>query len=258
MSKLQFHQFTCREREDNFGVLVHDRESGLCASIDAPEETVILDALKETGWSLSHILVTHWHFDHVEGIVGLKEKYNCQVIGPQLEADKIKGIDVEVNDGDEFQFGSDTVRVISTPGHTLGMVNFHFTNSNVVFTGDTLFALGCGRLFEGDGAMMWESMQKLAALPRETVVYCGHEYTLANGEFALGIDPDNEKLKARMDGFIALREAGKPTLPTSIGEELDTNPFMRTDDAAIRDHLGMRNASDSEVFTEIRSRKDTA
>ncbi|MCF6322319.1 MAG: hydroxyacylglutathione hydrolase [Rhizobiaceae bacterium] len=256
MSKLQFHQFIIGN--DNFGVLVHDPDSGQCVSIDAPEYDAVLNALQETGWSLSHIFVTHWHLDHVEGIEGLKQKFKCNVVGPTLEADKIKNLDVTVDDGDEFQFGSQSVRVISTPGHTLGMVNFYFPQAGVVFTGDTLFALGCGRVFEGDGAMMWESMQKLAALPRETIVYCGHEYTLANGDFALGIDSGNKKLAARMDKFIALREAGKPTLPTTIGEELDTNPFLRTDDLAIRKGLGMKDASDSEVFSEIRSRKDKA
>jgi len=254
MGELQFHQFNCGP--DNFGVLVHDPESGQCASIDAPVEAAILAALEDTGWTLTHIFVTHWHGDHVEGIEGLKEKFGCHVVGPALEADKIKGLDETVKDGDEFTFGGDTVRVISTPGHTLGMANFYFVGSKVVFTGDTLFALGCGRLFEGDGPMMWASMQKLSALPRETVVYCGHEYTIANGNFALSVDQNNAKLKARMDGFIALREQGKPTLPTTIGEELDTNPFLRPSDKSIRQHLGMESANDAEVFTEIRSRKD--
>ena len=256
MGKLQFHQFTCGH--DNYGVLVFDSQSGECASIDAPDETAVLAALAQTGWKLSHILVTHWHLDHVQGIGALKEKYKCHVIGPAAEADKIKDLDDTVNDGDEFQFGSDVVKVISTPGHTLGMVNFHFQEAKTVFAGDTLFALGCGRVFEGDGAMMWESLQKLARLPRETVVYCGHEYTQANGNFALGVDRDNENLKSRMESVVALRGDGKPTLPTTIGEELDTNPFMRADNPSIRAHLGMENASDSEVFTQIRAMKDKA
>jgi hydroxyacylglutathione hydrolase len=254
MGDLQFHQFTCRG--DNFGVLVHDPESGQTASIDAPVEAAVLAALDDTGWQLSHILVTHWHLDHVEGIGGLKKAFGCHVIGPVREAKKIHDLDESLGDGDVFQFGGDNVRVISTPGHTLGMINFHFENSNTVFTGDTLFALGCGRIFEGDGPMMWESMQKLAKLPRETVVYCGHEYTLANGRFALSVDGDNEALKLRMETIVKLRDEGKPTLPTTIGEELDTNPFMRADNSTIRSHLGMENASESEVFTEIRKRKD--
>ena len=254
MGDLQFHQFTCRD--DNYGVLVHDPDSGQCASIDAPGEAAVLAALQETGWQLSHILVTHWHMDHVEGISGLKKTYRCHVIGPAREADKIKDLDESVDDGDTFQFGGEKVQVISTPGHTLGMINFYFEKSNTVFAGDTLFALGCGRIFEGDGPMMCESLQKLAILPRQTVVYCGHEYTLANGRFALSVDGDNEALKARMEVIVKLRDEDKPTLPTTIGEELDTNPFMRADDSSIRRHLGMENASDSAVFTEIRKRKD--
>lgn len=254
MTALEIHQFNCRD--DNYCVLIHDPVSGQCASVDAPQESSILEALDEKGWKLSHILVTHWHFDHVEGIGGLKSKFGCKVIGPKLEVSKIESLDETMVDGDSFQFGSDTVRVISTPGHTLGMINFHFVDTKIVFTGDTLFALGCGRLFEGDGAMMWNSMQKLAALPSDTAVYCGHEYTIANGNFALSIDPENEKLQTRMDEFTALRQAGKPTLPTTIGNEMETNPFMRPSDKAIRAMLGMENASDSEVFGEIRSRKD--
>lgn len=256
MTNLQFHQFPCRE--DNYGVLVHDPETGKCASIDASDEGAILAALDGTGWKLSHIYITHWHFDHVEGIAGLKGKFNCHVAGPRREADKIDDLDEKLDDGDEFNFGGDKVRVIATPGHTLGMISFYFVQNKTVFAGDTLFALGCGRLFEGDGAMMWESMRKLAVLPRDTTVYCGHEYTLANGRFAMSIDPDNEKLQARMKLFTRLREEGKPTLPTTIGEELDTNPFMRPDDKAIREHLGMAVASDAAVFTEIRKRKDNA
>ena len=256
MGKLKIYQFTCRD--DNFGVLLHDDQSGKCVSIDAPDEVGVLEALEHTGWSLTDIFLTHWHFDHVEGVETLKKKFGCRVIGPALEADKIIGLDGSVEDGDEFEFGGDTVQVITTPGHTLGMANYYFKETGAVFTGDTLFALGCGRVFEGDGAMMWESMQKLAKLPRDTAVYCGHEYTLANGRFALGIDPENTKLKSRMEKFVALREAGKPTLPTTIGEELETNPFMRPDDMAIRKSISMENSSDAEVFTEIRARKDKA
>ena len=254
MAKLQIYQFNCRG--DNFGVLIHDAQSGQCASIDAPMEGAVLTALEKTGWKLSHILITHWHLDHVEGVEALKKKLGCQVIGPALERGKIQHMDKAVNDGDEFSFGSDRVRVILTPGHTLGMVNFHFVDTGAVFTGDTLFSLGCGRVFEGDGPMMWNSLQKLATLPAETAVYCGHEYTLANGNFALSVDPDNKKLQVRMDEVIALREAGKPTLPTTIGDELATNPFLRVGDKNIRKLLGMEGASDSEVFTEIRARKD--
>ncbi len=256
MSALTFHQFACLS--DNYGVLVHDPISGETASIDAPDAGAVREALAETGWDLSHILVTHHHWDHTQGVEELKKVYGCRVIGPSGEADKISNLDETVGDGERFSFGSDEVCVIETPGHTLGMVNFHFTISGVVFTGDTLFALGCGRVFEGDKPMMWHSLEKLMQLPPETIVYCGHEYTKANAEFSLTIDPANSRLVERAKEIDSLRAEGKPTLPTTIGLELETNPFLRAADPGIRAHLGMRDASDAEVFSEIRTRKDNA
>ncbi len=256
MAKLEFFQFPTLS--DNYGVLVHDTSSGQTASIDAPDADDVEAALNKKGWQLSHILVTHHHWDHTQGIATLKANHGCHVIGPSDEADKIDTLDETVADGDTFSFAGETVHAISTPGHTLGMINFYFPESQVVFTGDTLFALGCGRIFEGDPAMMWQSMEKLMALPPETTVYCGHEYTQANAKFALSVDPDNAKLVIRAAQIDALRGAGKPTLPTTIGEELETNPFLRASDPHIRKFLGMENASDSDVFAEIRKRKDNA
>ncbi len=254
MANLEFHQFTCLD--DNFGVLIHDPDSGDTASLDAPEAKKVRDALTDTGWNLTHILVTHHHGDHIQGIPELKDAFGCHVIGPAAEAGKIPTLDQTFGDGDEFSFGGEPVRVISTPGHTLGMINFYFPQSGVVFTGDTLFALGCGRIFEGDPQMMWHSLTKLMALPADTIVYCGHEYTLANAKFSVTIDPENSALASRMDEIEALRAAGKPTLPTTIGKELETNPFLRAADPEIRANLGMTGASDAEVFAEIRGRKD--
>lgn len=256
MAGLEFFQFPTLS--DNYGVLVHDRNSGQTASIDAPDAGDVRAALAKKGWTLSHILVTHHHFDHVQGIAALKAETGCHVRGPAEEADKIDTLDETLSDGDVFTFGGEAVHVISTPGHTLGMINFHFPNSGVVFTGDTLFALGCGRLFEGDPQMMWQSMQKLMTLPPETQIYCGHEYTQANARFALTIDPDNSRLVIRAAQIDALRAAGKPTLPTTLGEELATNPFLRAGDKAIRRNLGLEAASDSAVFAEIRKRKDNS
>ena len=256
MAALQFHQFPCLS--DNYGVLVHDPDSGDTASIDAPETSAVKNALSETGWQLTHILVTHHHADHTQGIGDLKSETGCEVIGPKDEANKIVGLDKTVSDGDQFRFGGDQVDVILTPGHTLGMVNYHFTGNGVVFTGDTLFALGCGRVFEGDKTMMWNSLTKLMQLPRDTVVYCGHEYTQANATFALTVDPDNEALKQRAVEIDELRATGQPTLPTTIGLELATNPFLRANDPGIRAHLDMESATDSDVFAEIRTRKDNA
>lgn len=229
MSSLQFYQFPCLS--DNYGVLVHDPSSGDTASIDAPDASAVEEALAKNNWKLTHILVTHHHFDHTKGIAELKSKYGCHVIGPRDEASKIATLDETRHEGDAFTFGEDTVHVISTPGHTLGMINFHFTKSKTVFTGDTLFALGCGRIFEGDANMMWHSLSKLAELPPETIVYCGHEYTQANAEFCLTIEPDNHDLVERASHIEALRAKGEPTLPTTIGLELKTNVFLRAGNA---------------------------
>ena len=256
MALLEFHQFPCLS--DNYCVLVHDPASGDTAAIDAPDADALRIALADKGWSLTHILVTHHHFDHTQGIADLKIETGCKVIGPADEASKIPTLDETVNNGDSFDFGGDLVHVISTPGHTLGMVNFHFSNSGVVFTGDTLFSLGCGRIFEGDQAMMWDSLTRLMELPASTIVYCGHEYTQANAEFSLTIDPDNPALVARAAEIAELRKSGQPTIPTTIGQELETNPFLRAADPKIRSNLGMENASDAEVFGEIRTRKDNA
>lgn len=252
---LEVEQFTCRG--DNFGILVHDPESGATASIDAPQEGPIRQALERTGWQLTHILTTHHHGDHVEANDPLKRAFGVEIIGPAAEAAKIPGIDRTVSNGDTFLFGSEQVEVIATPGHTAGHIVYFFPESGLLFAGDTLFALGCGRLFERPAPDMQASLARLAALPRETKVYCGHEYTKANADFAVTVDPGNDALAARADEIAATRAAGKPTLPTTIGLELDTNPFLRWGDPAIRAHLGMESASDVEVFAEIRRRKDT-
>ena len=242
MTALQFHQFPCLS--DNYGVLVHNPDTGETASIDAPDADAVESALSDKGWKLTHILVTHHHWDHTQGIAALKSKYACHVIGPKDEADKIDLLDETKSDGENFDFGGEQVAVISTPGHTLGMINFHFSESGVVFTGDTLFALGCGRIFEGDTNMMWDSLSKLAKLPKETIVYCGHEYTQANAEFSLTIEPDNQALVERAKEIATLRSKGKPTLPTSIALELETNVFLRAGNAA--------------EFARIRIAKDNA
>ena len=251
---IQIDQFTCRA--DNFGVLMHDSATGETALIDAPEEATILAAIERTGWKPTLILTTHHHADHVEANLSLKQKFNLKIIGPGAEADKIPGIDEKVKEGDVLKFGGEDIRVIETPGHTAGHVSYHLPKSKIAFTADTLFALGCGRLFEAPPPVMYQSLKKLAALPPETVVYCGHEYTLSNAKFALTVDPDNEKLKARAARIEKLRAEDKATLPTTIGEELETNPFLRWDDPSIRRHLGMEKATDAEVFAEIRKRKD--
>ncbi len=254
MASFEIRQFPCLS--DNYGVLIHDPDSGQTAAIDAPEEGPVTAALAEAGWTLSHIFVTHHHFDHVGGIAALKAACGCTVIGPRGEADKIDGLDETVGDGDSFTFGGKSVQVIETPGHTLGQVAYWIEDEAVAFTGDTLFALGCGRVFEGTPQMMWASLEKLRALPPETRIYCGHEYTLANGKFAVTVDPDNAELAARLAEIEALRAADKPTLPTTMDLELKTNPFLRPDDPGVQAAVGMVGAAADQVFAEIRSRKD--
>jgi hydroxyacylglutathione hydrolase len=251
---LEIEQFVCGS--DNFGVLIHDAQAGVTAAIDTPKEAPILEALDRTGWKLTHILTTHWHGDHVEGHLPLKQKFGVEIIGPEAEKAKIPGIDRTVKGGDTFEFGNYAVEVINTPGHTAGHITYHIPAAKVAFTGDTLFSLGCGRLFEAGAEIMFKSLEKLTHLPSDTRIYCGHEYTASNAKFALTVDPGNAALQARAKEVERLRAAGKPTLPTMLGRELETNPFLRWDDPAIRGNLGMENAENWQVLAEIRKRKD--
>ncbi len=252
---LIIEQFTCRH--DNFGVLIHDTDSGLTAAIDAPEAAPIEARLRDNNWHLAHIFVTHHHADHTDGIAALKADHGCTVTAPVREAAKIPQVDNTVGGGDKLQFGGFAIDVIDTPGHTLGHISYFVPTAQVAFVADTLFAVGCGRVIEGTMEMMWESLEKLAALPDDTAIYCGHEYTEANVRFALTIEPDNEALIARASEVKALRSAGLATLPTTIAREKQTNPFLRADNPGIRARLGMTGASAAAVFGEIRKRKDS-
>jgi hydroxyacylglutathione hydrolase len=254
MATLEIYQFPCLS--DNYGVLIHDADGRVTASIDAPEADKVQAALARKRWTLTHILTTHHHADHTGGNAALKAATGCTIVGPRGEADKIPGIDIKVGDGDTFAFGSHRVQVLETPGHTAGQVNYFIPSAKVAFCGDTLFAIGCGRVIEGTPQAMWNSLKKLMALPRDTTVYCGHEYTQANAAFALTIEPANGALQKRAREVDALRDAGKPTLPTSIGLELDTNPFLRPHVAAIQKRLGMEGRPEWEIFAEIRARKN--
>jgi hydroxyacylglutathione hydrolase len=254
MPELEIHQFPCLS--DNFGVLIHDAGHGLTASIDAPDAKAVAAALKAKGWKLTHILTTHHHGDHTGGNAALKADTHCTIIGPRNEAGKIPGIDKEVGQGDTFMFGGHKVEVLDTPGHTAGHITYVIPSAGVAFVGDTLFAIGCGRVIEGNAEMMWNSLRKLMALPKDTKVYCGHEYTQANARFALTIEPENAALQRRAKEVDALRAAGKATLPTTIGLELETNPFLRPHVAAIQKRLGMVGQPEWQVFGEIRERKN--
>lgn len=253
---LEVEQFMCRT--DNFGIILRDGATGDTAIVDAPEEKPILAALERTGWVPGLLFITHHHPDHVEANLALKQRFGLTVIGPRAEAAKIPGIDRMVTGGDTIRFGGGMIDVIDTPGHTSGHVSYFFRDDRVAFTGDTLFSLGCGRLFEEKPPVMLESLRKLTALPLETTIYCGHEYTQSNARFALGIDPTNAALRKRAEEIDRLRAAGRPTLPTTLAAEMATNPFLRWHDPAIRRNLDMENATDAEVFAEIRKRKDVS
>lgn len=250
----QTRLFRCRS--DNFGVLLHDPETGATAAIDAPEAAPIEAALHATGWKLTDILVTHHHADHTDGIMALKDKYKCRVIAPAAEAATIPGVDETVREGDTVKVGKLTGSVIETPGHTLGHVVYWFHAENIVFAADTLFSVGCGRVIEGTMDQMWGSMLKMRDLPDATQVYCGHEYTLANIKFALSVDKDNPALQARAAQAERQIAAGEPTIPTTIREEKKTNPFLRANEPSLAANIGMAGKPANEVFAEIRERKN--
>ncbi|MBB55225.1 MAG: hydroxyacylglutathione hydrolase [Magnetovibrio sp.] len=251
---LQVHQFPCRT--DNYGFLAHDPRQGVTACIDTPDEDPINAALEEKGWHLTHILNTHHHGDHTGANTSLKKRWGCTIVGAANDAERIPGIDVGMTDGDQYQFGSLTADVFEVPGHTTGHIAFYFSSEGIAFVGDTLFALGCGRLFEGTPEMMWNSLQKLMALPDETIVYCAHEYTQSNAKFALSVEPENAELVARSQKIDALRAVGKPTVPTTIGQERATNPFLRPMSENLQKTIGLSGADLVSVFAETRLRKD--
>ena len=229
MTKLDIDLFPCRS--DNFGVLIHDPESGATASIDAPEEGPILEALERRGWTLTHIFITHHHHDHTEAIAPLAARFKLEILGPASEADKIAGLTKTLKDGEHFSFAGHDVEVIETPGHTLGHICYHLAEDKLLFAADTLFALGCGRVFEGTMEQMFQSVQKLGTLPDDTIVYFGHEYTQSNARFALTVEPENAELVTRAEEIAELREKSRFTAPTTIGLEKATNPFLRAEDA---------------------------
>jgi hydroxyacylglutathione hydrolase len=241
---------------DNFGYLIHDPVSKATASIDAPEATPVIQALQREGWKLTDILVTHHHADHVGGITELKAKYNCRVVAPYDKAVPIEQVDERVREGQVVHVGTLSADILETPGHTLDHISYLFDAEHALFCADTLFSVGCGRVFEGTYPMMWDSLLKLRGLPDNTRVYCGHEYTLSNIKFARTIEKDNVALQARAEEAAHQRAANKPTVPTLLGEEKKTNVFLRADVASVAAALGMAGKSAAEVFSELRERKN--
>jgi len=246
--------FTCLS--DNYGVLIHDSDSGATAAIDAPEAAPVEAALRAAGWTLTDILVTHHHADHTGGIKALKDKYKCRVVAPAAEAAKIPAVDETVREGDKVAVGKLSANVIETPGHTSGHIAYWFHGDKIAFVGDTLFSIGCGRVIEGTPEMMWNSLRKLRDLPDDTKIFCGHEYTAANIRFALTVEPGNKALAAR-DAQVKQQLAAKqPTIPVTIGAEKKENPFLRADVAEVGAGIGLAGRPPAQVFAEIRARKN--
>lgn len=242
--------------KDNFGVLVHDPETMATAAIDAPETAPVEAALERTGWNLTDILVTHHHHDHTGGIEALKSRYRCRVVAPHAEAGGIPAVDETVREGDRVRVGSLEARVIETPGHTAGHISYFLPADKLAFVGDTLFSIGCGRVIEGNAEMMWNSLLKLRALPDDTRIFCGHEYTLANVRFAKTIEPNNAVLAAREQEVTRLIAENKPTIPSFMREEKAANPFLRADLPEVAQAVGLAGKPAWQVFAEIRERKN--
>lgn len=243
-------------REDNFGYLVHEEASGLTVAVDAPSADMINQVLERRGWSLTHLLITHHHVDHVEGIEALKGRWSVRATGPELEKDKIAGLDDLVSGGDTVRIGAMEFVVIDTPGHTLGHVAYFQPEELRLFAGDSLFSIGCGRMLEGNPQNMWEGLKRLRDLPDEVLLYPGHEYTLSNIRFAETIDPENQSLALARDEALARVGAGDPSIPTLLGREKAANVFLRADDPVLAARMGLSGRPASEVFAAIRRAKD--
>ncbi|MDA5557180.1 hydroxyacylglutathione hydrolase [Shimia sp. MMG029] len=241
---------------DNYAFLVHDASTGATALVDAPEPGPILAELSARNWHLTHVLLTHHHWDHVDGLADILAAHPAQVIGASADAHRLPHLDLALAEGDSFEFAGETVSIIDVSGHTVGHIAFHFPDTQAVFTGDSLMAMGCGRLFEGTPAQMFASLSKLAALSDTTTVCSGHEYTASNCAFAASLAEDNPALASRILEVDALRAEGKFTVPSNLGIEKATNPFLRSHEPALKTAIGMADAPAELVFTEIRKRKD--
>lgn len=241
---------------DNYAFLLHDDASGQTALVDAPDPLPIEGALEDRGWTLTEIWLTHHHWDHVDGVADLVASTGAKVTGASADAHRLPALDRTVAPGESFDFAGHRVDVIDVSGHTDGHIALHVADAGMAFTGDSLMAMGCGRLFEGTAPQMWDSLSRLAALPPETLICSGHEYTAANASFAVTIEPENAALHSRRAAIETARAKGEPTVPSSLREELDTNPFLRAHVPSVKAALHMQGATDAEVFTEIRSRKD--
>jgi hydroxyacylglutathione hydrolase len=250
----EVHVFRCLQ--DNIGALIHDPATGACAAIDAPEERPVVQALEETGWRLSDILVTHRHQDHIGAIEPLKRRFRCRVVAPTKAGSEVPAVDAFVQEGDTVSVGELAAHVWETPGHCRDHVSYWFAADRALFAGDTLFTLGCGRVMESPYATMWHSLSRLAALPAEARVYSGHDYVLSNARFALAADPDNEALRQRHAEAEAAKEEGRFLVPSTIAAEKATNPFLRAGEPALARAVGMEGKPAGEVFQALREWKN--
>ncbi len=241
---------------DNYSYLIVDKDNKSCSAIDPASPEEIIPFLEKNKFDLKNILNTHYHSDLTAGNLDLKKKYKCKIFGPEKEKNQIPGIDIALKENDTIELKHCKAKIIETPGHTVGHIIYWFEKEKVVFTGDTLFVLGCGRLFEGTPEIMWNSLLKIRNLPKETQIYCGHEYTKNNADFALTVEKNNNKLIKRFDEINKLINKNSFTVPTTIEKEIETNPFLRADNNNIKKNLGMDTASTKEIFGEIRKRKD--
>ena len=251
---IEVHQFPCLQ--DNYGFLVHDESSGETATIDTPEPARILQEAEKRGWRITQIWNTHHHADHAGGNLDLKEKTGARITGPAAEATRIPGIDLAVKEGDFATLGTASARILDVPGHTAGHIAYVFEDERRAFVGDTMFAMGCGRLFEGTAETMWNSLSKLMRLAPDTMIYCAHEYTAANARFALTMEPKNAALVSRARDVAQKRERGEPTVPTRLDLELATNPFLRASSVELQRSVGMTGAALDQIFGRARKMKD--
>lgn len=241
---------------DNYIYLLHEPDSGETAVVDPAEAAPALAAAEVRGWRIGHILNTHHHNDHTGGNLEIKQRTGAVIVGPKADQGRIPGIDIALDEGDRYDVGEATAEVFFVPGHTSGHIAFWFRDSDALFCGDTLFSLGCGRLFEGTPKQMWQSLQKLRDLPPQTRIYCGHEYTQSNARFAMAIDPENTDLQAQSRDIDVRRADGRPTIPAKLEVECRTNPFLRADDAELAAQIGLAGADPVAVFAKVRELKD--
>ena len=242
---------------DNYAYIVISNNSKIVGVIDPSESTPIIDFLKKEKLNLNYILNTHHHFDHIGGNLELKKIYNAKIVGFSGDKHRIPGIDIALKDNENWNFGSSTVKILHIPGHTLGHICFYFEKEKIAFTGDTLFSLGCGKIFEGKHSQMLNSLDRIKKLPKSTLIYCGHEYTYKNAEFCMKLDGDNAYLKKKFEKIKKLRSQNLPTIPSSLEDELKSNIFLRCDQNDLKIKLGMKNQEDFKVFRKIRDLKDS-